>query len=211
MAQTASLNRAKKPFRARDAIRPAVYVLGMAPAVWVFYLGFTNQLGADPQKTLERFLGLWSLRYLVAGLAVTPLRQIAGINLMPYRRAIGLLAFFYATLHVLVYLVLDQGMDASAIWADIVKRPYITVGMAAFLILVPLAITSNNAMVRRLRGEAWRRLHKWVYVAAVLGALHFIMLVKTWPPEPLIYAAIITALLAWRVLPARERQRAAPR
>ena len=182
-----------------DPVRRAIYILGMLPAVWYFYLGITNQLGADPQNALERVLGLWALRYLIASLAITPLRRLGGPNLIRYRRAIGLLAFYYAALHLTVYLVLDQGLDFAAIWADIVKRPYITVGMLAFIVLVPLAVTSNNAMIRRLGGGAWQRLHRLVYVAAAAAAIHFIMLVKAWPPEPLIYAGIVAILLLFRL------------
>ncbi len=172
----------------------------MVPAVWYFYLGLTDQLGADPQNVLERTLGLWALRFLIAALAITPLRRLGGPNLIRYRRAIGLLAFTYASLHLTVYMVLDQGLDVSAIIADIIKRPYITVGMFAFLILVPLAVTSNNAMIRRLSGGAWQKLHRWVYVATAAAAIHFIMLVKVWPLEPLIYAAIVAILLLFRLV-----------
>ncbi len=180
-------------------IRPAIYLIGSIPAVWTFYLGFADQLGADPVRVLERSLGLWALRFLVIGLAITPLRRLGGPNLVVYRRAIGLLAFFYAALHVTVYVWLDQGLDVVAIFHDIVKRPYITVGLLAFVVLVPLAATSNNAMVRRIGGKAWQKLHRWVYLAAAAAALHFIMLVKTWPQEPLIYAGLVAALLLWRV------------
>jgi sulfoxide reductase heme-binding subunit YedZ len=116
-----------------------------------------------------------------------------------YRRAVGLLAFYYAALHLTVYMVLDQGLDLAAIWADILKRPYITVGMLAFTILVPLAVTSNAPMIRRLGGAAWQRLHGLVYVAAAAAALHFIVLVKAWPPEPLIYAGLVALLLLFRL------------
>ena len=183
-----------------DPVRRAIYIVGIMPAVWYFYLGITDQLGADPQNALERALGLWALRFLIAGLAITPLRRLGGPNLIRYRRAIGLLAFSYATLHLTVYMVLDQGLDVSAIVADIIKRPYITVGMFAFLTLVPLAVTSNNAMIRRLSGGAWQKLHRWVYVAAAAAAIHFIMLVKAWPPEPLIYAALVAILLLFRLV-----------
>jgi methionine sulfoxide reductase heme-binding subunit len=182
-----------------DPVRRAIYVVGVLPAVWYFYLGITDQLGADPQNTLERLLGLWALRFLILSLAVTPLRRLGGPNLIRYRRAAGLLAFYYAALHLTVYMVLDQGLDLAAIWADIVKRPYITVGMFAFTILVPLAVTSNNAIIRRLGGGAWQRLHRLVYVAAAAAAIHFVMVVKAWPPEPLIYAAIVAALLLYRL------------
>ena len=148
---------------------------------------------------LERTLGLWALRFLILTLAITPLRRLGGPSLIRYRRTLGLLAFYYALMHLSVYLVLDKDLDLAAIWADIVKRPYITVGMLAFTILVPLAVTSNNTSIRRLGGAAWARLHKLVYVAIAAAALHFIMLVKVWAVEPLIYAAIVAVLLGYRL------------
>jgi sulfoxide reductase heme-binding subunit YedZ len=178
----------------------AVYIVGFVPAVWLFYAGITDQLGADPMRYLEQALGLWALRFLVATLAVTPLRQLLGVNLLRYRRAVGLLAFYYAALHLITYVVLDQGLDFQAIWADIVKRPYITIGMATFVVLLPLAATSNNASIRRLGGQAWARLHRLVYVAAIGAVLHFILVVKSWPPEPLVYAAIVAVLLGYRLV-----------
>jgi sulfoxide reductase heme-binding subunit YedZ len=196
-----------------------LYLIGIVPAAWTFYLGLMDRLGADPMKVLERDLGLWALKFLVVGLAITPLRRLTGVSLLRYRRAIGLLAFIYAVLHLTVYLVLDQGLDLAAIWGDIVKRPFITVGMLAFLVLVPLAVTSNNAMVRRLGGPAWQRLHRWVYLAAAAAAVHFVMVVKAWPPEPLVYAALVAILLGYRLVvrlrqpgrpqPDRPRSRAA--
>jgi len=183
-----------------DPVRRAIYILGMLPAVSTFYFAVMDQLGADPQKTLERTLGLWALRFLIACLAITPLRRLGGPNLVRYRRSIGLLAFYYAALHLTVYTVLDQGLDLAAIWADILKRPYITVGMLAFLVLVPLAVTSNAAMIKRLGGTVWQRLHRLIYLAAAAAAVHFIMLVKSWPAEPLIYAALVAGLLLLRLL-----------
>jgi methionine sulfoxide reductase heme-binding subunit len=182
-----------------DPIRRAIYLLGMVPAVVGFYFGVMDQLGADPQKSLEQLLGLWALRFLILSLSITPLRRLGGPNLVRYRRALGLLAFYYATMHLTVYLVLDQGLDLAAIWADIVKRPYITVGMLAFVIVVPLAVTSNAPMIRRLGGARWQRLHRFVYAAAAAAAVHFVMVVKSWPAEPLIYAGIVAALLLFRL------------
>lgn len=187
-------------------LNPAIYAVGMVPAVWTFGLALNDQLGADPLKALERSLGLWALRFLVLTLAVTPLRRFGGPNLVRHRRALGLLAFFYAAMHVAVYVGLDQGLDLAAIWKDIVKRPYITVGLLAFLILIPLAATSNAASIRRL-GPAWSKLHRWVYLAAAAAAVHFIMLVKSWPPEPLVYAAIVAALLLVRLAPRSSPRR----
>ena len=205
IAQRSSLSRL---VLGADPLRRAIYIAGMAPAVWYFYLGITNQLGADPQNVLERALGLWALRFLVASLAISPLRQLGGPNLIRYRRAIGLLAFYYACLHLMVYMVIDQGLDVTAILNDITRKPYIIVGMAAFVTLVPLAVTSNSASIRRL-GSRWNRLHRLAYAAAVLAALHFIMLVKVWPLEPLIYSGLVVALLLFR-LQANLRKRFGP-
>jgi sulfoxide reductase heme-binding subunit YedZ len=193
--QTSTLSRL---FLGADPARRALYIAGMTPAVLYFYWGLTNQLGADPQNVLERALGLWALRFLIASLAITPLRQLGGPSLYRFRRAIGLLTFYYAALHVTVYLVLDKGLDLASIVADIIKRPYITVGMLAFIILIPLAVTSNAPMIRRL-GANWRKLHRLAYLAAAAAALHFIMLVKVWPGEPLIYAGLVAALLLFRL------------
>jgi sulfoxide reductase heme-binding subunit YedZ len=176
-----------------------VYLVGFIPAVWWFELGLTDRLGADPMRTLEHALGLWALRFLLASLTITPLRQLTGINLLRYRRALGLLAFYYAVLHLTTYLVLDQGLDLDAIIADILKRLYITIGMACFLILVPLAVTSNNLAVRRLGGKAWAQLHRFVYVAAILAALHFLLSVKSWPIEPVTYTLLVAILLGYRL------------
>jgi sulfoxide reductase heme-binding subunit YedZ len=207
----AAATRARTPAR-RNAIRPAIYLLGLIPAVFTFYLGLIDQLGADPMRTLEQTLGLWALRFLIAGLAITPLRRLGGPNLVPYRRAVGLLAFYYALMHLTVYIALDQGFDMRAIVADIVKRPYITIGMLAFVLLVPLAITSTDQMVKRLGAAAWRKLHRLVYVAAAAAAIHFVLVVKSWPPEPLIYAAIVAGLLLFRlVVHLRGSSRKAPR
>ncbi|CAN5177355.1 protein-methionine-sulfoxide reductase heme-binding subunit MsrQ [soil metagenome] len=175
-----------------------VYLVGFVPGASTFYLALSDQLGADPVKALEHTLGLWALRLLIVTLLVTPLRQSFGINLIRYRRAFGLLAFYYVCFHLATYLLLDQGVDLGAIIKDIVKRPYITIGMAAFVLLIPLAVTSNRFSIRRLGGW-WMKVHKLVYGAIALGAIHFIMVVKSWPPEPLIYAAIVASLLLYRV------------
>jgi len=173
-----------------------VYLVGALPAPWLLYLAMTGGLGVEPIKALEHELGELALQLLIVGLAITPLRRHVGLNLMKFRRAIGVLTFAYVSLHLVVWLVLDVQLP-SQIWADIVKRPYITVGMAAFLMLLPLAVTSNNWSVRRL-GSSWRKLHRLVYPAALLGALHYVMLAKGFQIEPLIYLAIIAGLLVLR-------------
>ena len=142
---------------------------------------------------------------LIVGLAVTPLRRFAGLNLIRFRRAIGLMAFFYVALHLLTWLVLDVQI-LSQIWADIVKRPYITIGMAGFVLLVPLALTSNNWSVRRL-GPRWRKLHKLTYLAVLLGGVHYLMLAKGLQLEPLLYLGVILGLLALRIEPGKLRRR----
>ena len=195
----------------RDPVRRSIYLLGLLPAVWTFYLGIVDQLGADPQKTLERTLGVWALRFLILALAITPLRRLGLANWVRWRRALGLLAFYYAVLHLTVYSVLDQGLDLGAIWADIVKRPYITVGMLAFTLLVPLALTSNAPMIRRLGGAAWQRLHRLVYLAATAAVVHFIMLEKSWSAELILYAGLTTALLAFRLFWRRAKSTKPPR
>ena len=181
-----------------------LYLLGLVPAVWLFWLGTTGRLGVEPIEVLEHELGEIARQLMVAGLAVTPLRRLAGVNLLKFRRAIGVLAFVYVTLHLLVWLLLDVGILAQ-IWADIVKRPYVTVGFTAFLLMVPLAVTSNNWSVRRL-GATWRRLHMLTYAAALLAAIHFVWLVKGFQIEPLIYLVVILGLLALRIRRPRRKQ-----
>jgi sulfoxide reductase heme-binding subunit YedZ len=206
-----TLARSRSFQRAINALpRWPLYVLGLTPGVWIFYLAWNDRLGADPVKTLEHMLGLWALRFLIASLCVTPIRRFGGPNLIRFRRALGLLAFFYACAHLGAYLTFDQGLDARAILADIAKRPYITVGMFAFAILAPLAATSNAAMIKRMGAAAWQRLHRWVYVAAIAAAAHFLMAVKSWPAEPIVYAAIVAALLLIRAGFALRRRLLAP-
>ena len=153
-----------------------VYIVGLMPVPWFLFQAQTGGLGAEPIKALEKELGLLALQLLVAGLAITPARRYLRLNLIKFRRALGLLGFTYVSLHLLVWLVLDVGI-LSQIWADILKRPYITIGMAGFACLLPLAATSNSYSIRKL-GAKWRKLHRLTYLAVVLGAVHFIWLVK---------------------------------
>lgn len=183
----------------------AVYAVGLIWPVWLFYLAATGAMGIDPVKELEHELGELGLQALIVGLAVTPLRALTGVNLIRFRRAIGVLTFYFVAAHLLVWLVLDVQI-LSEIWKDILKRPYITVGMAAFILMTPLAITSNNWSVRKL-GPRWRKLHKLVYPTAALGGIHYIMVGKTWQAESLLYMAVILALLGWRVHDSRKKQR----
>ena len=182
-----------------------VYIVGLIPVPLFLYLAQTGGLGREPIKALEHELGELALKLIIVGLAITPLRKFVGLNLIKFRRSIGVLAFTYVALHLLVWLVLDVGI-LSQIWADILKRPYITIGMVGFVVMIPLAVTSNNWSVKRLGGK-WRRLHQLTYVAAALGGLHFIMIAKGIQLEPLIYMAVILSLLAYR-LPMFARKRA---
>ncbi|WP_170336308.1 protein-methionine-sulfoxide reductase heme-binding subunit MsrQ [Ruegeria arenilitoris] len=175
----------------------AVYLLGVLPAPWLFYQALTGGLGVEPIEALEHRYGELALQLLIAVLAISPLRRFLGLNLLKFRRALGVLTFTYVALHLLVWLVLDVQVP-SQIWADIVKRPYITVGMAAFVLMLPLAVTSNNLSVRKL-GPRWRSLQRLVFPAAVLGGLHYVMLAKGFQIEPLVYMSLIVGLLLLRL------------
>lgn len=175
-----------------------VYLVGALPPVWYLYLGATGGLGVEPIAALEHALGLLGLQMMVATLAVTPLRRLTGISLLRFRRAMGLVTFYYISCHLLVWLVLDVQAPAR-IWADIVERPYITVGMAGFAAMIPLAMTSNDRAVRKLGPRRWARLHRLTYFAALAGAVHFLLLVRAWPLEPLLYLAAILGLLGLRL------------
>ncbi|MEZ5868897.1 MAG: protein-methionine-sulfoxide reductase heme-binding subunit MsrQ, partial [Defluviimonas denitrificans] len=155
-----------------------IYIVGPLPGIWLYWQGATGALGADPVRAIEHQTGLYALQLIIAGLAVTPLRRFAGLNLLKFRRAIGIMAFAYAGLHLLTWAALDMGLYWAQALGDIVKRPYITIGMAAFLLLVPLVATSNDRAVRRLGAVRWRKLHWLTYPAALLAALHFVWLVK---------------------------------
>lgn len=177
-----------------------ICALCLLPALWLLWRFFQNDLGVNPVETVVRQLGVWGLRLLVLGLALTPLaRLLRQGRLIRWRRPIGLFAFGYVALHLLSYVVIDQYFDWAQIWSDILKRPYITFGMIAFVLLIPLALTSFNAAIRRLGGVVWRNLHRLIYVIVPLGALHYFLLVKADKTMPLVYAAIIAVLLGWRV------------
>lgn len=194
MSLTDTINRT-----ARKVPTWPVYVLGVLPIGWIFYVGLTGGLGIDPVKAIEHQLGEWALWLLIAGLTITPLRRFAGVNLLKFRRAIGLLAFVYVMAHFLTWLLLDMQLLWAQIGQDIVKRPYITLGFAALVLLVPLAATSNAWSARRLGAMAWRKLHWLVYPAVLLGGLHYVWLAKGFQLEPLLYMAAILGLLALRV------------
>jgi len=180
-----------------------LYPVLIVPGLVYFYWASTNQLGADPLKALEHQLGTWALQLILIGLAITPLREMLGVNLIKYRRAIGLMAFFYTAAHLLTYLWLDQQWGWASIIADITKRPYIMFGMLAFILMVPLAITSNNRAIRRLGPLVWRKLHRLTYIAAIGGVMHYLLLTKIWAVEAMVYAALLAILLGYRIVKAR--------
>ena len=195
----------------RTALRITLHLCCGLPALWLFYLAASDGLGANPAEALIRALGDWALRLLCVALAITPLRQwLRRPVLAVYRRMFGLYAFFYATLHWLAYLVFDKGLDVAAVLADLPKRPFILVGTLAWLLLLALAVTSIPALVRRLGGRRWQRLHRAVYAVAVLAILHFWWMRsgKNHFGEVWLYGSILAALLLARVLWALRRRRA---
>jgi len=184
---------------ARKAIKTAVFLACLIPVGWLTYGALNNALGANPVKAIIHGTGVWTLRLLLLTLLATPLRRLTGWAWpIAVRRMLGLFAFFYAVLHLFTYLLLDQSFDGAAIVHDVIKRPFITVGMLAFALLVPLAATSTNAMVRRLGGN-WKRLHRLGYVIPVLGVLHYYWLVKADVRAPLAYGLLVAILLGWRL------------
>jgi len=187
--------------RRRVALKIGVWVGCLSPLLALLYRYWTNDLTANPVSFLTNTLGDWTLRLLLTSLALTPLRIVFGIGWqMPLRRLVGLFAFFYASLHFAVWLVIDQFFDWHAMLADILKRPFVTAGMCALTLLLPLAVTSTAGMVKRLGARAWTRLHRLVYVIAILGVVHFIWLAKVGRVTPYYYAGILALLLGIRAV-----------
>lgn len=179
-------------------IKPAAFIACLLPLAWLCWDAYMHQLGANPVEKISHRTGEWAFKFLLITLTVTPLRKFTGLNaVIRLRRMLGLYAFFYACLHFLTWLVFDHFFDLAEITKDIVKRPYITVGFAAFVLLIPLAVTSTNEMMRRL-GPRWAKLHQLVYVVVTFGVLHFLWLVKADVREPVIYGVIVAVLLGWR-------------
>lgn len=178
-----------------------LFALCLVPLVRLVWGGFNDGLGVNPIEFITHATGEWTLRFLLITLAVTPLRKLTRWHwLMRLRRMLGLFAFFYACLHFTTYIWLDQFFDLMSVGKDVIKRPFITIGFAAFVLLIPLAATSTNAMVRRLGGRRWQALHRIVYGVAIFGVIHFWWLVKKDTTWPLIYALILSLLLGFRLL-----------
>ena len=185
---------------ARTVLKPVVFAAALGPLAWLVYNAFLGDLGANPIETITNSTGIWTLRFIVITLAITPMRWLTKWNpIITFRRMIGLFAFFYGTIHFSIYFVLDRSLMFDGLWEDIVKRPYITVGFTGFMLMIPLALTSTKGWIRRLGGQRWNLLHKLVYITAVLGVVHYLWKVKLDVTDPLIYMAIVGALLLVRV------------
>lgn len=187
-----------KSFR---ALKPFVFLLCLLPLAHLVWKGFAGELGANPIEVITHATGDWTLRLLLITLSITPLRKLSRLHaLIQFRRMLGLFAFFYGCLHLLTYVWLDQFFDVHSMIKDIAKRPFITMGFAGFVLMVPLAITSTRKMIQRLGGKRWNRLHQLIYLSATAGAIHFYWLVKKDVSRPVLYASILAALLAYRVI-----------
>jgi len=178
-----------------------VFALCLVPALLLVWKGFTGGLGANPIEYITHATGDWILRFLCITLSVTPLRKILGLpELIRFRRMLGLFAFFYACLHFLIWFVLDKFFDWGEIAKDVVKRPFITAGFTAFVLLIPLAVTSTKGWIRRMGGKRWQMLHRLIYVSAIAGVVHYYWLVKSDIRLPVMYGVIIFVLLAYRLI-----------
>jgi len=187
--------------------KPLLFILCLAPLARLVFFAFTDRLGANPIEFVLRSFGTWTLVMLLVTLSITPLRRLTGWNsLIRVRRMLGLFAFFYASLHFLTYAGVDQSFDLRAILADVVKHPYITVGFTCFVLLIPLAVTSTNAMQRRLGGKRWQQLHRLVYVIAAGGVVHYLWLVKKDITQPVLYGLVLLVLLGMRLVWRRRAQ-----
>jgi len=177
-----------------------VFLLCLGPFGFLVWRTFTGNLGPNPVEFYQHTTGDWTLRFLVITLCITPFRKLLKLpDLIRLRRMLGLFAFFYACLHFLTYLGPDQSFDLAAMWKDVAKRPFITVGFTAFVLLIPLALTSTAGWIRRLGGRRWQMLHRLIYISAICGVIHYYWLVKSAVLRPLTYAAIVAVLLLWRI------------
>jgi methionine sulfoxide reductase heme-binding subunit len=179
--------------------KPAAFVLCTLPFIWLVFRVLTGRLGINPVEDLTLTTGIWALRFLVFTLLITPIRRLTGWNrIIQYRRMLGLFAFFYASLHFAIYIGVDQFFAFDLILKDIVKRPFITMGFTAFVLMIPLAVTSTKGWIRRL-GRRWQLLHRLIYVSAIAAAVHYLWKVKVMIGSPVYYAAGIALLLAFRI------------
>jgi sulfoxide reductase heme-binding subunit YedZ len=178
----------------------AVFLICLIPFIELVWRIFTNRLGANPVEFLQHATGDWTLRFLVFTLCITPFRKLLHLpDLIRFRRMLGLFAFFYVCLHFITYLGPDQAFDLAAMWKDVAKRPFITVGFLGFVLLIPLALTSTAGWIRRLGGKRWQMLHRAIYVTAICGVIHYYWLVKSDVRKPVFYGVLVSLLLVWRV------------
>jgi sulfoxide reductase heme-binding subunit YedZ len=203
----------------KRVLKPLLFLACLGPAAWLVYGAFFDAtgdvLGVNPVETITNYTGIWTLRLIAISLAISPLRWLTGWNrLIQFRRMVGLFAFFYGSLHFMTYFVLDHSLRFDGLWEDIVERPYITVGFTAFVLMIPLAVTSTQGWVRRMGGKKWNLLHRLVYATAVLAVLHYWWKVKLDVSSPALYAGIMGVLLTarlWKVLAKRRAVPPAPR
>lgn len=201
VAAPRAASRRKRPSKLQDnLVYGLVWLACFAPLAWLAWKGFNGDLGANPIEKLIRQLGVWGLRLLLVGLAITPAARILKMpRLVRFRRTVGLFAFSYIVLHLSAYVGVDLFFDFDQLWKDILKRPFITLGMGAFVLLIPLAVTSTNGWIIRMGRAAWQRLHWLIYLIVPLGVAHYYLLVKADHRPPLIYAAVFAVLMVWRV------------
>ena len=194
----------------RRVFKPVVWVVCLAPLAYLVY-SLSLDLGANPVETITNFTGIWTLRLIMATLAISPLRWLTGINqLVNYRRVLGLFAFFYGFLHFMTFFFFDHQFDVAGMWEDVRLRPYITAGFVAFVLMIPLAITSTNGWIRRIGGRNWNLLHRLIYVSAIAAVLHYYwkVSIKLPPTNPRNYAILVAVLLGWRIWRTFARKRA---
>jgi sulfoxide reductase heme-binding subunit YedZ len=192
-------------------LKVVLFILSLGPFARLAIGAFTDNLGTNPVELLTRSTGTWTLVFLCITLGITPVRKLTGWNwLSQYRRMFGLFAFFYVSLHFTTYIWFDQYFDVQSIIKDVIKRPFITVGFAAFLLLIPLAITSNNYLTRKLGAKRWQTLHRLVYLICILGVVHYWWLVKRDLTQPIIYAVIVALFLVARLIWRKQKPKARP-
>ena len=184
----------------QKAAKAVVFLVCLVPGLWLVFRTLTGRLGINPVEDLELTTGIWTFRFLIATLAITPLRRITGWNrIIQYRRMLGLFTFFYVCLHFAIYIGIDESFAWDFIVKDVVKRPFITMGFTAFVLMIPLALTSTKGWIRRL-GKRWQALHRLIYICAICGSIHYLWKVKVMIGSPVYYAAIVGVLLGFRVV-----------
>lgn len=189
-------------------LKPLAFGVSLVPLGMLVYGFLRNDLGANPIEYITHATGDWTLRFLLITLAITPVRKVFGLpDLIRYRRMLGLFAFFYGCLHLTTWLWLDKFFDLPEMWADVVKRRFITAGMLGFSLMIPLALTSTTGWIRRIGGKNWQRLHRLVYASAAAGVVHYYWLVKSDVRKPVMYGGILAVLLTWRLVASRQRAR----